>query len=150
MAARPLHAPHDPTAYVRNVATGTVTALHTARDGKAKAIEVCFEGIGAIALPRHFLEEHQGSGCRIDVGIDHAYALTSYAVQGATFDVSTSRIDDGATRSAAYADITRGRRANHLYHTRAPDAIDGEHLHKAPAPDPLTPAAHGPNRSRTD
>src|SRR3546814_180307 len=138
MAARHLHTPHDPTAYVRNGATGTVTALHTARDGKAKAIEVCFEGIGAIALPRHFLEEHQGSGCRIDVGIDHAYALTSYAVQGATFDVSTSRIDDGATRSEAYVATTRGRRAHHLYPTRAPDPLAGEHLPKAPDPDPLT------------
>lgn len=32
-------------------------------------------------------------------------------------------------------DITRGRQANHLYLTRAPDPLDGEHLPKAPDPD---------------
>src|SRR5690606_20666969 len=74
-------------------------------------------------------------GDRTDVGLDHAYAVTSYAVQGSTFERSTSRIDAGATRSETYVDITRGRQANHLYLTRAPDPLDGEHLPKAPDPD---------------
>jgi conjugative relaxase-like TrwC/TraI family protein len=134
MAARHLHAPHDPDAYVRNGATGTITDLHACSDGATSAIEVCFDGIGSITLPHGFLEEHVGPGGRVDVGIDHAYALTSYAVQGATFEISTSRIDEGATRSETYVDITRGRQANHLYLTRAPDPLDGEHLPKAPEP----------------
>lgn len=134
MAARHLHTSHDPAAYVRNGATGTITDLHPCVDGTTGAVEVCFDGIGTITLPHDFLEEHVGPGGRVDVGIDHAYALTSYAVQGATFEISTSRIDQGATRSETYVDITRGRQANHLYLTRAPDPLDGEHLPKAPEP----------------
>lgn len=134
MAARHLHVDGDPTAYVRNGAAGTVVAVHSNNMPEREAIEVGFDDVGVITLPRAFLDEHDGPGRRRDVGIDHAYAVTSYAVQGATFDISTSRIDEGATRSEAYVDITRGRNANHLYLTRAPDPLDGEHLPKAPDP----------------
>ncbi|HNA37467.1 MAG TPA: hypothetical protein PLZ72_14045, partial [Microthrixaceae bacterium] len=68
------------------------------------------------------------------VGIDHAYALTSYAVQGSTRSVSTSRVDATATRAETYVDITRGRNANHLYLTAANDPLDGEALPRIPAP----------------
>lgn len=132
VAARDLHAPGNPAAYVRNGATGTITAVHPSVEPAREVIVVCFDDIGTIALPRTFFDEHDRPGGRRDVGIDHAYAVTSYAVQGATFDISTSRIDEGATRSEAYVDITRGREANHLYLTRAPDPLDGEHLPKAP------------------
>ena len=40
-----------------------------------------------------------GNQGRQDVGLDHAYALTSYAVQGSTRDVSTSRVDATTTRA---------------------------------------------------
>jgi hypothetical protein len=70
----------------------------------------------------------------MDVGLDHAYAVTSYAVQGATFETSTSRIDEHATRSETYVDITRGRQENHIFATRAEDPLDGERLPKAPPP----------------
>ncbi|MEO7572196.1 MAG: AAA family ATPase, partial [Acidimicrobiales bacterium] len=133
MAARRLHVDHDPTAYVRNGAVGTVTAIHPHDDPAQDTMSVCFDDIGEIAIPRTFFDEHTGPGGRRDVGIDHAYAVTSYAVQGATFDVSTSRIDEGASRAEAYVDITRGRKANHLFITRAADPLDGEHLPKAPA-----------------
>lgn len=134
MAARHLHVDGDPTAYVRNGAAGTLVAVHPNNKPEQEAIEVGFDDVGVITLPRRFLDEHDGPGRRRDVGIDHAYAVTSYAVQGATFDVSASRIDEGATRSEAYVAITRGRNANHLYLTRAPDPLDGEHLPKAPDP----------------
>jgi conjugative relaxase-like TrwC/TraI family protein len=127
--ARELHVDGDPSAYVRNGATGTVVAVETA------GLCVDFEGIGVIALPQSFIDEHAGPGGRTDVGIDHAYAVTSYAVQGSTFERSTSRIDAGATRSETYVDVTRGRRANHLFLTQAPDPLDGESLPKAPDPD---------------
>lgn len=132
MVARDLHVSGDPAAYVRNGATGTVVALE---DDGAPSLEVDFEGIGVIALPQRFIDEHPGPGGRTDVGLDHAYAVTSYAVQGSTFERSTSRIDAGATRSETYVDITRGRQANHLFLTQAPDPLDGEHLPKAPDPD---------------
>jgi len=55
---------------------------------------------------------------RADVGIDLAYAVTSYAVQGATNNVSTSAIGPTTNRSELYVDITRGRHNNQLYGTR--------------------------------
>ena len=39
-------------------------------------------------------------------GIDHAYTLTSYAVQGSTRDVPTRGVDASTTRT--YVDINRG------------------------------------------
>jgi hypothetical protein len=71
---------------------------------------------------------------RRDLGLDHAYAITSYAVQGATRALSTSRIDPTATRAEAYVDITRGQTANHLYLTRPADPLDGEALPSIPPP----------------
>jgi conjugative relaxase-like TrwC/TraI family protein len=122
---RSLYPAGDSLRYVRNGARGRVTE---ADDG---ALVVAFDGLGPVNIPRWFLEPQRRAG-RIDVGLDHAYAVTSYAVQGATFDVSTSRIDEHASRSEAYVNITRGREENHLYATRAEDALDGERLPKAP------------------
>jgi hypothetical protein len=83
-------------------------------------------------------EEHDSAGSdrRRDVGLDHAYAVTSYAVTGATQPVSTSRIDDTSSRAETYVDITRGEQANNLYLTRASDPLDGEHRPHVP-PDPI-------------
>ena len=99
-------------------------------------ITVAFDGIGTIDLPRSYFDEHRTAGRRRrrDVGLDHAYAVTSYAVQGATRAVSTSRIDPTATRAEAYVDITRGQTANHLYLTRPADPLDGEALPAIPPP----------------
>ncbi len=133
MVGRHLHPQGQRAAYVRNGAVGIVTAVERGADTKADRLTVAFDGIGAIEIPRAFFDEHAGPGGRADVGIDHAYAVTSYSVQGATFDVSTSRIDEGASRAETYVDITRGRHANHLFVTRAADPLDGEHLPKAPA-----------------
>src|SRR5438270_113238 len=119
---------------VRNAATGTIIAIRAHRNHTRDFLRVDFDGIGPIGLPRAFFDAHQRAGGRTDVGLDHAYAVTSYAVQGATFAESTSRIDEKASRSETYVDITRGRSANHLYLTRAADPLDGEHLPKAPAP----------------
>jgi hypothetical protein len=134
MAARHLHTAGDSAAYVRNGAVGTVVAVATGGVPAGDRIRVDFDGIGVIDVPRGFFDEHDGPGGRRDVGIDHAYAVTSYAVQGATYASSTSRIDERASRAEAYVDLTRGRVANHLFLTRAADPIDGEHLPKVPPP----------------
>lgn len=125
---RSLHPPGRQRDYVRNGATGVVVALDHDRD----AIRVAFDGIGEIDLPRSYFDAVRAEQNRREVGLDHAYAVTSYTVQGATFDESTSRIDENATRSETYVDVTRGRTANHLYVTRGFDPLDGEHLPKAP------------------
>jgi conjugative relaxase-like TrwC/TraI family protein len=129
---RELHVVGNRRAYVRNGALGTVIALNQGDRREQDTITVDFDGIGTIDLPRSFFDHHRNRGGRREVGIDHAYALTSYAVQGSTHDVSTSRVDSTTTRAETYVDITRGRLANHLYLTTATDPLDGEALPKLP------------------
>ncbi len=133
---RDLHPPGRPDAYVRNGALGTVLALHPDDRLPDDTITVAFDDIGPIDLPRSYFDGHGTAARRRprDVGLDHAYAVTSYAVQGATRAVSTSRIDPTATRAEAYVDITRGQAANHLYLTRPVDPLDGEALPAVPPP----------------
>lgn len=139
---RNLHPDGDRKAYVRNGALGTVVALHEdPNDRKRDRVVVAFDGIGTVEVPRSFFDHHRTAGGRTEVGIDHAYALTSYAVQGSTRDVSTSRVDATTTRAETYVDITRGRHANHLYLTAAADPLDGEALPRLPAA-PADKAAH--------
>lgn len=137
MVGRHIHPPGQPEAYVRNGAVGTVAAVLHGQTKADDGLRITFDGVGTVDIPRDFFDEHIGPGGRRDVGIDHAYAVTSYSVQGATYESSTSRIDEGASRSEAYVDITRGRGSNHLFLTRAADPFDGETLPKAPPP-PLT------------
>lgn len=134
MAARHLHVPDHPDRYLRNGATGSISEVAPGRVPAGDRLRIDFDGIGPIDVPRQFFDEHDGPGGRRDVGIDHAYAVTSYSVQGATYDSSTSRIDEHASRSEAYVDLTRGRHANHLFLTRGPEPADGEHLPKVPPP----------------
>ncbi|KAA0235955.1 MAG: hypothetical protein EDR02_02020 [Actinobacteria bacterium] len=130
---RQLHVQGDRRAYVRNGALGTVVAVNHDRKGRARdTLSIDFDGIGRIDIPRSFFDLHRTPGGRPEVGIDHAYALTSYAVQGSTRDVSTSRVDATATRAETYVDITRGRHENHLCLTAATDPLDGEALPRVP------------------
>ena len=134
MAARHLHPPGNPASYVRNGAVGKVVDLARGVAPAGDRLRIEFTGAGTVEVPRGFFDDHEGPGGRRDVGIDHAYAVTSYAIQGATYESSTSRIDEGASRSETYVDITRGRGSNHLFLTRAADPHDGEQLPKAPPP----------------
>ena len=130
---RDLHVEGDRHAYVRNGALGTITATHCDPERPERdSLTVDFDGIGTIHLPRSFFDLHRTRTGRAEVGIDHAYALTSYAVQGSTHSVSTSRVDATATRAETYVDITRGRETNHLYLTAATDPLDGEALPRVP------------------
>lgn len=131
---RSLHAAGDKSAYVRNAATGTVVALRRSSGLRDDSITVDFDGIGRITLPRAYFDEHELVSGEIDVGLDHAYAVTSHAVQGSTRGVSASRIDEHSNRTEAYVDITRGRDANHLYLTRTRDPLDDDELPRVPAP----------------
>jgi ATP-dependent exoDNAse (exonuclease V) alpha subunit len=131
---RDLHVAGDRNAYIRNGAIGTVTHVSQSRGQPADdTLTVAFDDIGVIDVPRSFFDRHRTRAGRSEVGIDHAYALTSYAVQGSTRSVSTSRVDATATRAETYVDITRGRDENHLYITAASDTLDGEALPRVPA-----------------
>jgi len=146
---RQLHPDGQPNAYVRNGALGTITALHPdPGDRNLDTVVVDFDGIGTIDLPRTFFDHHQAAGGRTEVGIDHAYALTSYAVQGSTRNVSTSRVDATTTRAETYVDIPRGRNANPLSLTATPDSLDGEALPRLlPNPPADQAVAHRLERS---
>jgi conjugative relaxase-like TrwC/TraI family protein len=132
MGDRSLHAAGQPQRYVRNGAHGTVVAVQRALARAEDHITVAFHGLGDIDLPRAFFDEHRDLWGRLDVGLDHAYAITSYAVEGLTFDESTSHVDPRSSRPEVYVDITRGRHANHLYLTAPEDHIEGERLPAAP------------------
>jgi hypothetical protein len=135
MGDRNLYPDGEPTAYVRNGAHGVVTAVLRGRQPDEDQIEVAFDGIGTIRVPRSLFDEHTDQWGRSDVGIDHAYAVTSYAVEGLTFDQSTSHVDPKSTRPEVYVDITRGRNENHVFVTRADDPLNGERLPAVPTPD---------------
>jgi conjugative relaxase-like TrwC/TraI family protein len=131
---RNLHPPDRPDAYVRNGSRGTVIQVAHGDSPMSDEITVDFVDLGQITLPRAYFDEHATTSGRTDVGLDHAYALTSYAVQGATFIESTPRIDEHSSRAESYVDLTRGIQANHLYATRADDRLHGERLPQAPPP----------------
>jgi conjugative relaxase-like TrwC/TraI family protein len=137
--SRELHPEERREAYVRNGAIGTVIALHAGEVPADDVLTVEFDHVGIIDLPRSFFDDHDRPDGHRDVGLDHAYAVTSYAVTGATHPVSTSRIDEEASRAETYVDITRGQLANHLYLTRRQDDLDGEYLPRTP-PDPIEEA----------
>ncbi|MGH9117136.1 MAG: MobF family relaxase [Acidimicrobiales bacterium] len=127
---RTLHPTGRSRDYIRNGATGTIIELHPGSESDNDVIVVDFTELGVIELPRSFFDLH-ATGDRLDVGLDHAYAVTSYAVQGRTFPESTSIIDNGTSHPEAYVDITRGQHANHLYLTRR-DEPDRERLPRLP------------------
>lgn len=132
--SRDLYPVGAPGAYLRNGSRGAVTRVERGADRSEDTLVIDFADIGTIEVPRSFFDDHPGTNGRVDAGIDHSYAVTSYAVQGATFEESTGRVDERTSRAEVYVDLTRGRNANHLYATRAEDPLDGERLPKAPSP----------------
>jgi hypothetical protein len=142
MGDRTLHPPRRPDNYVRNGTHGVIAAVHPAPDSADDRITVAFDGLGEITLPRAFFDEHRDIWGRLDVGLDHAYAITSYAVEGLTYDESTSHVDPRSSRPEVYVDITRGRHANHVYLTAAEDHLDGERLPTAPTDPDRTQLEH--------
>jgi conjugative relaxase-like TrwC/TraI family protein len=147
---RDLHPVGQPRSYIRNGALGTITVIQRAADTTQDTLTVAFDGIGTIDVPRSFFDHHRTPSGRVEVGIDHAYALTSYAVQGSTRDLSTSRIDATASRAETYVDITRGRTANHLYLTATSDPLEGEHLPRLPGDDVDAAVAHRLEQSASE
>lgn len=133
--ARELHPTGDKRAYVRNGSRGRVLALGSGADGEP-ALTVEFESLGTITLPRSFVEAHADQRGRVRPGLDYGYALTSYAVQGATLPASSSAVTAGARRRELYVNLTRGRQDNHLFVAAPADSLAGEgHLPRPPEDD---------------
>ena len=126
---RPGHRPHGrprpppprrPDAYVRNGALGTVVAIEHATPSETTTDSPShFDGIGDIDLPRSFFDDHRRP--RRPQRRRHRPRLRPHQLRRPgrhVRRVSTSRIDENASRAETYVDITRGRSANHLYLTR--------------------------------
>ena len=128
--ARDLHPPGAPRSYVRNGSRGRVV------NAGDDSLTVDFDVLGRIYVPRQFVEEHADRRGRVGVGLDYGYALTSYAVQGATLPASTSAVTAGARRRELYVNLTRGRHDNHLFIAAPSDNLSGEgHLPRPPEDD---------------
>lgn len=151
LPARDLHVPTEKASYIRNGAVGTIMdATRHPRRPSEDTLTIDFDGIGPIKVPRRFFDHHRTTTGANEAGIDHAYALTSYAVQGLTRQVSTSRVDPTASRAETYVGITRGVEANHLYITPATDPLDGEGLPALPAPSARDALEARLHRSRSE
>jgi hypothetical protein len=115
---RTVHPEENRDGWLRNGTRGEIVHVrHDPRSPGNDEIDMLTTG-GVITCTRSTFD-------RPDGGIDLAYAVTSYAVQGATNNVSTSAIGPTTSRSELYVDITRGRNSNQLYGTR-PVADNGD------------------------
>jgi hypothetical protein len=131
--ARDLHPTGAPRSYVRNGSRGRVVTVDD------DSLTVDFDVLGRVDIPRWFVEEHADHRGRSGVGLDYGYALTSYAVQGATLPASTSAVTAGARRRELYVNLTRGRHDNHLFVAAPSDGLSGEgHLPRPPEDDVVT------------
>jgi hypothetical protein len=119
---RRLHPPQQPSSWMRNGTTGRILAIQPGRVANDDRI-VIQTADGLVDCPRRFFDRRRG-------GIDLAYAVTSYAVQGSTRSASTSAVTATTTRSELYVDITRGRDSNQLYASRP--VVDGDNEHHLP------------------
>lgn len=128
--ARELHPDGQPRNYVRNGSRGRIVAA----DDDAVTVE--FDALGAVRIPASFIEAHADRRGRVAPGLDYGYALTSYAVQGATLPASSSAVTAGARRRELYVNLTRGRHDNHLFVAAPSDTLAGEgHLPRPPEED---------------
>jgi conjugative relaxase-like TrwC/TraI family protein len=133
--ARALHPAGDKRSYVRNGSRGRVLAVGSGAEGDP-ALTVEFESLGTITLPGSFVEAHADQRGRVRPGLDYGYALTSYAVQGATLPASSSAVTAGARRRELYVNLTRGQQDNHLFVAAPADSLAGEgHLPRPPEDD---------------
>jgi conjugative relaxase-like TrwC/TraI family protein len=115
---RKLHPDGQHENWLRNGTQATITKL--ARDG---TITLAVGG-GMIVCPASFYDRPGG-------GLDLAYAVTSYAVQGSTTSTSTSAITPTTSRAEMYVDITRGRKSNVAIATEQTLPDDQPHLPNA-------------------
>jgi conjugative relaxase-like TrwC/TraI family protein len=87
--------------YVRNGSRGVV------RQAGADRLLVSFERWGEVAVSRDYIEREVSPGVR--GGLMHAYALTTYAAQGATMSAGLTLLSDASSREGAYVALTRPR-----------------------------------------
>ena len=85
---------------IRNGSVGSVVAVQ----GGSLTIE--FDKEGRVALPQWYLDDH---------GLDHAYARTTYGVQGKTMENAQYLPTDASSFEEGYVAITRAKSSTRVY-----------------------------------
>lgn len=114
---RRLRAPGN-NAFVKNGSVGTVLGVNP----DDSELVVRFAQEGTIRLPSAYL---------IAGHVEHAYARTTYGVQGATLDVGRYQPSDVSRFEEGYVAITRGREQTRIYVTEGDLDVEDEAGHKA-------------------
>lgn len=115
---RHIHPEGSPAGWLRNGTLGTITDILHGDTAVGDIIEIATPA-GLVRCPRRVF----------DRGIDHSYAVTSYAMQGATREQSTAIVTSTTNRAELYVDVTRGRHSNQLYGTRTHTPGDDSDRH---------------------
>jgi len=103
---RSLHAPGR-REFVKNGSIGRVVAI----DHEQRQVDVAFEREGVARIPTEYLNAGR---------LEHAYARTTYGVQGATLDRARYHPSDSSRFEEGYVAITRATDATNLY------VVDGD------------------------
>lgn len=103
--------------HVRNGTRGTVLEVH-AGPGR-EGLLVDFDRKGQVFVPRSFVETEVRRG--VTGGLTHAYALTSHAAQGETYEAGRHLATDRSWKEGVYVGLSRGRTDVKLYAVRHHD-----------------------------
>jgi conjugative relaxase-like TrwC/TraI family protein len=103
--------------HVRNGTRGTV--LEVRAEPGHDGLFVDFDRKGQVFVPRSFLENEVRRG--VVGGLTHAYALTSHAAQGETYEAGRHLATDRSGAEGVYVGLSRGRTDVKLYAVRHHD-----------------------------
>ncbi|MBA3652578.1 MAG: relaxase domain-containing protein [Actinobacteria bacterium] len=89
-------------AFVKNGSVGTITEV----DVQSRELLVAFDREGTVRLPARYLD---------DGHLEHAYARTTYLVQGATHQTGRYHPTDASRFEEGYVALTRARHQTRIY-----------------------------------
>ncbi|MEW6153931.1 MAG: AAA family ATPase [Actinomycetota bacterium] len=118
---RSLHAPGR-AEFVKNGSVGRIVAI----DHDRGEVAVAFDREGTVHVPHEYLAAGH---------LEHAYARTTYAVQGATLDRARYHPSDASRFEEGYVAITRATDETHLYVVHGELDLDDEDDPRAIEPD---------------
>ncbi|MDP9409094.1 MAG: relaxase domain-containing protein [Actinomycetota bacterium] len=118
---RSLHTPGG-REFVKNGSVGRVVAI----DHEHREVDVAFEHEGVVRIPTTYLAAGH---------LEHAYARTTYGVQGATLDRARYHPSDASRFEEGYVAITRATDATNLYVVDGDLGLDDEDDPRAIEPD---------------
>jgi hypothetical protein len=103
--------------FVKNGSVGTIAEIKH----KRHELVVQFEKEGVIRLPREY----------VDAGwVEHAYARTTYGVEGATLTSGFYHAGDESTFEEGYVALTRARKQSRIYIVESQEEPDEEWGHR--------------------